>query len=332
MAWQDDVRRLVPERKPIDVVISPDVDGLLSASAINARSPVRIAGIYTTRHVILLGDATLQDARRALWIDHDISRADMRCIGQHLTLHTDADELPLRCRDSFNPNNHVRQAYRGSFRGVNGRGRDKYPFGTVHLLRNAFDIPAPNVGTAAFAALAHADGSWGTACDYTVNCEWWRDNFFQGDAFIAGLTAAYTAVPSALACHVALAADLVAAGVNTRKAREKDSTRIPEAWADLQGKQSVSFAVRLTSQNNLRSLEAKAQKLRGVARVLSLATGLAMPTISRVREYVSGQYEEIYPNQLPPEGFDAFMVEKSIFSHAFTAQDSLRYTTDLFDD
>lgn len=332
MTWQDDVLRLLPRNDRTDLVISPDVDGLLSAAAIGARRDVRIVGIYTTRHVILLGDATMQDARRALWIDHDVSRPDMRCIGQHLTLHADNDQLPLRSADSFNPNNFVRQSYRASFRGFSGKSRDKYPFGTVHLLRDALGLPPPAVGTLAFAALAHADGSWATACDYLPNCEWWRDNFFSNNPFIGLLLDGYTKSSDALTSHQNLCRRLVDAGVRSTGSRERDSPGIARAWSEVQGKQSVLFAVRTNSQKNLLSLQRAASNLSAVAKVLSSVVDTPVPEIARVREYVSGIYNQVFPNQVKYGEFDQYMVANRIFSHAFTAQNSLRYTTGLFDD
>jgi len=266
-----------------------------------------------------------------MWIDHDISRTDMSCIGQHLTLHNENDRLPLRSADSFNPNNFVRQAYRASFKGFAGKGRDKYPFGTVHLLRDAFGLSVPKVGSMAFAALAHADGSWATACDYVPNCLWWRDNFYGNNSFITTLQDNYTRSSTALAAHQWLCNELKDAGVRAAGSRERASPHIPSAWSNVQGMQSVKFAVRHGSENNLTSLRKKAADLRSVAQVLSKVLGTPVPTIAEVREYTSGEYHQIYPNQVPSSGFDQFMVDNKIFSHAFTAQNALRYTTGLFD-
>lgn len=78
------------------VVISPDVDGLASAVILNQFHKVRIIGIYTTTHLLLLDKYTTSDARKALWLDHDISQDGIRCVGQHLVKHKNADQLPLR--------------------------------------------------------------------------------------------------------------------------------------------------------------------------------------------------------------------------------------------
>jgi hypothetical protein len=47
--------------------------------------PVKIIGIYTTTHLLLLDDHTKEEAKDALWLDHDISQIGVRCVGQHLS-------------------------------------------------------------------------------------------------------------------------------------------------------------------------------------------------------------------------------------------------------
>lgn len=48
------------------VVISADVDGLLSCALLARETPVNVIGVYTTTHLLLLDGATRDDARRAL--------------------------------------------------------------------------------------------------------------------------------------------------------------------------------------------------------------------------------------------------------------------------
>ena len=70
------------------VITSPDIDGILSYLAIRiARPEARLAGIYTTSHVLLFDGLTREEAREAIWLDHDISQPGTVSY-THLTLPT----------------------------------------------------------------------------------------------------------------------------------------------------------------------------------------------------------------------------------------------------
>ena len=95
------------------VVLSADVDGLLSCALVASRFPVHVLGIYTTTHLVLLNGATSADAANALWLDHDVSQIGVKCVGQHLIHHMPGDILPLREPVSFNPNAWMHQSLEG---------------------------------------------------------------------------------------------------------------------------------------------------------------------------------------------------------------------------
>jgi len=97
------------------IITSPDIDGILSACLLGNKYGAKLAGIYTTRYLILFDDATAADAKNALWLDHDISEDGIQCMGQHLVDHSELDTLPKRGKNSFNPNNHFRQTWKNHF-------------------------------------------------------------------------------------------------------------------------------------------------------------------------------------------------------------------------
>ena len=178
LQWHSDLTKVLDDwaksNKKRHIVISPDVDGLTSAAILNSMYPVKIIGIYTTTHLLLLDDHTKEEAKDALWLDHDISQIGVRCVGQHLVLHRSTDKLPLRDPRSWNPNIWVKQAWTDSFSGVGGKKRDKYPYGTAHFLwdlahRN--ETPSPEQ----VAILAHADGTWFALDCYKANGQIWKD-------------------------------------------------------------------------------------------------------------------------------------------------------------
>ena len=171
-AWIKDILRTLEcwRTKSDGVVISPDIDGLLSALIAKRMFGARIVGIYTTKDIILLDGASSDDALSALWLDLDIDDPRALCIGQHLIqIDCSTDKLTRRHPASFNPNVQFLQDYKRSFRGVRGLARDKYPFGATHLLISALDLNYPEPGTKGRAAFAHADGAWVNALKYGAN-------------------------------------------------------------------------------------------------------------------------------------------------------------------
>ena len=47
------------------IITSPDIDGILSACLLGNKYGAKLAGIYTTRYLILFDDATAADATAA---------------------------------------------------------------------------------------------------------------------------------------------------------------------------------------------------------------------------------------------------------------------------
>jgi hypothetical protein len=329
--WTSRITNIFPSKAEIDLVISPDVDGLLSAAIVNQRCRAKVIGIYTTKHVICLGDQTSDSLKNAIWLDHDISRPDITCVGQHLVLHDENDRLDLVCKKSFNPNTWVKQAFYGSFQGRNGRSRDKYPFGTAHLLSHAFGMDSPDPETPAFSALAHADGTWATTQDYQLNCKWWRENFFVHDSFLDNLSDDYCGSEKNLKLHKGLVLDLLAANVRTRSARSAQSPLIRAEWQDLQGHQSPSISLSMRARDPRQMLQSGIDKLESIQNVLSKYTGMTLPEFDQVSSWESGKFNPIYPNQIERGDLNRFMKENNIFSHAFTLQSRMNYTTELFD-
>ncbi|HIB23095.1 MAG TPA: hypothetical protein EYO22_00055 [Candidatus Poseidoniales archaeon] len=74
------------------IITSPDIDGILSACLLSNKYGAKLSGIYTTRYLILFDNATSSDAKRALWLDHDISEQGIQCMGQHLVDHSEMVE------------------------------------------------------------------------------------------------------------------------------------------------------------------------------------------------------------------------------------------------
>ena len=87
--WIEDFNKCLDAWDGKYIITSPDIDGFLSAAAIchhrrNEFNPPEIIGIYTARHIVLFDDYSLDDAKKAIWLDHDITHNEVLCLGQHL--------------------------------------------------------------------------------------------------------------------------------------------------------------------------------------------------------------------------------------------------------
>jgi hypothetical protein len=319
--WHADLKRILDDwaksNKKRHVVISPDVDGLTSAAILNSMYPIKIIGIYTTTHLLLLDDHTKEEAKDALWLDHDISQIGIRCVGQHLVLLHPTDKLPLRDQRSWNPNVWVKQAWTDSFKGVGGKKRDKYPYGTAHFLwdlahRN--ETPSPEQ----VAILAHADGTWFALDCYKANGQIWRDLMFLDSAWVEKLLN-YRSESAAHPLHKKFSDELLKIGYSS-SSRATKATMLPPNLKPLVGRQSLM--IRITSNYE--------RYLGKITEGLNLIGGHinSTPEIGiKPQILISGKRELLYPNRI--ENLDQLMIDEQIFSHAFTNLRSLSYTVNL---
>jgi len=319
--WQTELGEVLEEwassSKERHVVISPDVDGLTSASILNELYPLKIIGIYTTTNLLLLDNNTSQDAKDALWLDHDISQLGVRCVGQHLVHHHPDNKLPLRDKRSWNPNVWVRQAWSESFKGVAGRKRDKYPYGTAHFLwdlKHRGTSPSPEQT----AVLAHADGTWFALDCYKANGQIWRELMFDESVWVDKLLN-YRNEHKAHPIHKKFTDSLIDIGYKSQS-RSPKAQLLPNELKPLVGKQSLTIQIR---SDAMRYLDRIQRGLKVIGGHMD-----SNPTIgSRPNGLLSGERKLIYPNRIG--NFDELMVEEQIFSHAFTDFRSLSYTVNL---
>ena len=321
LQWHSDLTRVLDDwaksNKKRHIVISPDVDGLTSAAILNSIYPLKIIGIYTTTHLLLLDDHTKEEARDALWLDHDISQIGVRCVGQHLVLHQSTNKLPLRDQRSWNPNVWVKQAWTDSFKGVGGKKRDKYPYGTAHFLwdlahRN--ETPSPEQ----VAILAHADGTWFALDCYKANGQIWKDLMFESSEWVEKLLN-YRNEHKAHPLHKKFTDQLFKIGYSSQS-RSTKAQLLPAELKPLVGRQSLT--IRITSDST--------RYLKKITEGLHLIGGhiKSTPEIgTSAQALMSGKRELLYPNRI--DDFDQLMVEEQIFSHAFTDFRSLSYTVNL---
>lgn len=300
------------------IVLSPDVDGMTSCALLAARYDAHVVGIYTTTNILLLDGATREDAAQALWLDHDVSEPGVRCVGQHLIQLRETDLLPRREKMSFNPNLWLNQSWDHSFKGRDGKRRDKYPYGTCHFIANGFGVDPGTVIDDLAALLAHADGTWRTVVDYRANAEIWYDIMFSGDEYLLHLRDVWHSSPEANAKHWELVLRLLNAGVSNTASRAKIAAQLPDHQKRLTGRQSINSRLKPADYIG---------KVRSVLELCASIVGTS-PTIgSTVTDVIHGDVTTEYPDRIPD--FDTLMTERQIFSHAFTDFRTLRYTTGI---
>lgn len=304
------------ESTPRYVIISPDVDGLASASLLNTIYPVKIIGIYTTIEILLLDGHTKEDARNALWLDHDISEPGIRCIGQHLIFLRDSDQLSRREPKSWNPNVVWKQSWENSFKGKSGKKKDKYPYGTVNFLwdlTNRYTVPTPEQT----AILAHADGTWFAIDIYRHNATIWKNLMYEDSKWIEILFN-YRHETAALAVHKELVHDLQSIGYKGIS-QSKDAQSLPEDLKFLTGQQGLKFYLK---SNHQKYVDATRQALEVIGSKMG-----SIPDMGRIAGlYLRGTKVQEYPDRIPNRDLEAFMVEKRIFSHIFGNYNSIKYT------
>lgn len=298
------------------VIISPDVDGLISTVVLNKIYPLEIIGIYTTTHLLMLGDFTTQDAKDALWLDHDVSAPGVRCIGQHLVLHEPENKLPLRHQISWNPNNWMNQSWKHSFAGISGKKRDKYPYGTAHFLWDL--IEKRKVSDVEMALLAHADGTWFALDLYKANGTIWKGLMFPDSAWVDTLLT-YRDQHQFHGTHNKVVQSLQNMGYSSASRSPRAKLLEPDL-KNLVGKQSLTISMKSNSQKYLDRI------IEGLKYVSSVFE--SYPKIeSKAGKVISGNRKPYYPNRI--EEFDRFMEDEQIFSHAFTDQRTLSFTTGI---
>ncbi|MFP3896955.1 MAG: hypothetical protein ACLFV5_09015 [Anaerolineales bacterium] len=112
-------------KKGSPMIISLDLDGIISAMLMATLLDWRLVGFYNASKLWVEGDIDWL-AGEAVFLDHDIYRANIPSIGHHILQWRGDVPTPLH-QESLNPN---------LLRGISKQNTfsQKYPFGTVHFL------------------------------------------------------------------------------------------------------------------------------------------------------------------------------------------------------
>jgi hypothetical protein len=106
----------------LNIIISPDMDGFMSAKLLNLYNGSKVVGAYD-KNILILSENI--DPQECLFVDCDMNRKNLVSIGNHMRLMT--DDMSDK---SFNPNVHF---------GVSAY-TDKFPFATAFLISFATEV------------------------------------------------------------------------------------------------------------------------------------------------------------------------------------------------
>lgn len=148
------------------VIISPDIDGLLCGLFMSSHYNWNIAGYYDGKKLAIRDDSNPKDC---IFLDMEIYRPEIKSCGQHMVLYN-KKRPPLNWdnfKNCFNPN-----VIRG-FDAYNNF-QQKYPLATIHLLlcvaKSHKNISIPRSATT---ILLYVDGTFKNLLNYPENCTSW---------------------------------------------------------------------------------------------------------------------------------------------------------------
>ncbi len=135
-----------------NIIISPDVDGLMSATLLSRNLGHRVVGTYD-KSILCLAEGI--DPAECLFVDCDMNTPEFASIGNHMRLMEDNI-----CIESFNPNVYF----------ATKKYNEKFPYATCYLI--AFAIEAQTT-TLDKQRMAYADSTYKNAVDYAENMRNW---------------------------------------------------------------------------------------------------------------------------------------------------------------
>jgi hypothetical protein len=137
-----------------NLIISPDMDGFVSAQLLNRYNGSKVVGTYD-KNILCLADDI--NPTECLFVDCDLNNQNYISIGNHMRLLD--DNMSAR---SFNPNVHY---------GIT-KYSDKFPFATAFLIAFATEI---ETSSTEMIRMAYADSTLRNMESYSDNMRTWSD-------------------------------------------------------------------------------------------------------------------------------------------------------------
>lgn len=135
-----------------NLIISPDMDGFMSAQLLGRYNGSKVVGTYD-KNILCLSDGV--KVEECLFVDCDINHPNIVSIGNHMRLIN--DKMSKR---SFNPNIHF---------GITTYS-DKFPFATAYLIAFATEV---ETSATDIIRMAYADSTLRNMDNYSDNMRTW---------------------------------------------------------------------------------------------------------------------------------------------------------------
>jgi len=147
-------------QKSKKIIISPDIDGFMSAELLNRKFGSQIVGTYDKNILCLADDIKPEEC---LFVDCDMNTKEFVSVGNHMRIQNDnmADS-------SFNPNIHWQTKTYTS----------KFPFATCFLISSAIEI---DLDLYDLKRMAHADSTLSNMDHYSNNMLRWSNRLREED-------------------------------------------------------------------------------------------------------------------------------------------------------
>ena len=294
------------------IVISPDLDGILSGVVLASEYDAEIIGIYHTNidgesHLLRLGNASNEELRSALWVDVDICSNEIQSIGQHIIHRDPNDVLSLRHQHSYNPHDTLSRSWRSRF-------QDKFPYSTSDILIEGLRIETPPLsGLSTLRCLADSMYECGSLLNpYSrSNPIEWNREFFGDSEYLSWINGE----------------DFLNSIENLQQLATIQSTLIANGILETEPEYRLGFIKRITGQEIDPTIISSGD---GLQTLISSVSEIADFHGIRVRGEVSGiaGRGEIYSHPRKRSGqhyheltadFDEFLRGINAFSYSFSA-------------
>lgn len=272
------------------MVLSADVDGLLSATLLHHHLGWRVAGYYDCA-TLWLSRQGLAHRAELVFIDLDIARPGCPSLGHHIL--TMDIHIPAGLGHICNPN---------LLAGIGvDRFTDKYPFSTVLFLLWLHEIALRHSLMARLLVL-HADSSWLNARRYGENCRVWQRRLpdFDWRWLFQQVAAPQFQRRMEDQLYVRLERLGIPRSVPAGQGQPGNQLRLNPDWDD--------------------------DLILGLYDLAGTYLKWSPPPAPSMDHRLEGRRESAALRTVAPEGLPAWVKAKGVFSYAITSRDTLNFT------
>lgn len=142
------------------LIISPDIDGFMTAKLINKHNGAVVVGAYD-KNILTIADGV--NPEECLFVDCDMNTPEFASIGNHMRLLSDNISV-----ESFNPNVHLEVT----------KYTDKFPYATCFLITFATGVTTTDLDKN---RMAYADSTYKNLIKYERNMRNWGLKIYHNE-------------------------------------------------------------------------------------------------------------------------------------------------------